>query len=109
VKKTIVIAGLAAALTAACGGEPAQEHPDVGARAACEHFRNVAGDMGAGILTPDEMRAKVKEVYESASVSKEPGMAEAGQHLLSAATEGDPDRLLVNFKLFDAKCDEAGL
>jgi hypothetical protein len=23
--------------------------------------------------------------------------------------DGDPDRVLLNFKLFDAKCDEAGL
>jgi hypothetical protein len=36
-------------------------------------------------------------------------MPEAAQHLLAAATEGDTDRLLVNFKLFDTECDEAGL
>jgi hypothetical protein len=110
VRARLVAALLFSLLAAGCGGsESAQSGPDASARVACEHFRNVAGDVAAGILTDEELRAKVKEVYSAASVTKEPGMADAARQLLSAATEGDPDRLLLNFQLFDAECDEAGL
>jgi hypothetical protein len=89
--------------------EPTQHEPDASARAACEHFRNVMGDVAAGILTDAELRGKFREVHRSASVSDEPGLAQAGTKLLAAMTTGTTEDLLEAAGRFDRECDQAGL
>lgn len=108
--RTLTAAALVA-LLAGCGDSTgsAAKGPDASARAACEHFRNVADDVADGILTPSELREKVKDIYDAAQVTKEPGMAPAGRRLLAAATSGGTDELLSGFRRFDMECDEAGL
>jgi hypothetical protein len=62
---------------------------DASAQVACRHWRNVAGDAASGILSDDELRAKVQEVHSSARVSEEHGIASHAQGLLAAVTQRD--------------------
>lgn len=88
--------------------QPANE-PDASAKAACEHFRNIMSDVAAGILTDAELREKFREVHRSASVSDEPGLAQAGTKLLASMTTGTTEDLLKAAGQFDRECDQAGL
>jgi len=93
-------------LVASCGGN--EDEPDGGARLACMHFRNVAADYSDGVLTIDELRDKLAEVEDDASVSEEPGIASAARAMLAAITQGDMDGLAEQIPQFDAACKIAG-
>lgn len=88
----IAAAVLALAL-ASCGGGSADAgsdaddgtHDDSGL--ACRHFRNIAGDAAEGILTDAELREKLKEVDDNASIAT-PEVAAAARDMLAAATSG---------------------
>jgi hypothetical protein len=82
---------------------------DASARAACQHFRNIMQDVADGTLTDTELRDKFREVRRLASVSEEPGLAEAGTKLLASMTAGTTEELLLAAGDFDQECDEAGL
>jgi hypothetical protein len=88
---------------------PERAEPDASAKVSCEHFRNVMGDVGAGILNDAELREKVKEIERSASVSEQPGLPEAGRAMLREITTGTGEGFVVAAKMFDQSCDEAGL
>ena len=62
---------------------------DAGAQLACEHFRNVVKDAGAGILTLAEERTKIQEFYDSAKVSSNAGISDNAQAMLATITSGD--------------------
>ena len=55
---------------------PAKLVADAPAQLACGHFANVMGDFSKGILTSAEMRTKIQEVYDNASVSANKGIPE---------------------------------
>jgi hypothetical protein len=98
-----------AAAPATAAPEPADDEPDASAKAACEHFRNIMSDVAAGILTDAELREKFRDVRRSASVSEEPGLAQAGTKLLASMTTGSTEDLLEAAGRFDRECDQAGL
>lgn len=60
----------------------------VEATAACQHFRNVAGDAAAGVLTDAELREKFKQIESSALGSS---VHDEARGLLAAATSGTLD------------------
>jgi hypothetical protein len=121
-RKALTLLTAAAAL-AACGGEDAarpqdsartseasaapEPEADASAQLACRHFRNVMGDFD--VLTVPELRAKLQEVHETASVSVEPGVAEHARGLLSAVTAEDGDAFLVEAQRLSDACAAAGL
>ena len=80
--------------------------PDASAQVACEHFRNVVGDVASGLLTPEETREKIREVYDSARVSSEPGMAESAEVMMASVTQ----RFGMDeaFEDFTRECIESG-
>lgn len=59
---------------------------DASAKVACGHFRNVANDAAKGILGTDQLLPKMREVYDSASVSDNIRVRTAAQQLLAAVT-----------------------
>jgi hypothetical protein len=59
---------------------------DTAAGLACGHLRNIAGDAGAGILSDTEFRDKIKEVYDTASVSNDADIRMYSRELLAAVT-----------------------
>lgn len=61
---------------------------DAGAEAACRQFGNVAHDADAGILTDTELRQKLKEVYDNASVSNDGELRHAAERMLADVTPG---------------------
>lgn len=54
---------------------------------ACNHFRNIAGDVTKGVLTPTELRSKLKEVESNASIGT-PEVQHAATRMLSSSTAG---------------------
>lgn len=96
-------------LSACASGGGGSRGPDAGAELACTHFRNVADDAAAGILTTSELRGKLQEVYEDASVSEETGIAAQAQRMLAAITEGDMDRFDSAVTAFSNACERLGL
>lgn len=79
---TVVVVALGA--FAACSGSSAGERSSL----ACDHFRNVSRDAGAGILSQPELRDKLKEVNSSASGAPA-DVRSAAQRLLAAITRDD--------------------
>jgi hypothetical protein len=94
--------------------EPASERtdsePEVDAstRVSCAHFRNVMGDVQQGILNDAELRDKLKEVNDSASVSEREDIRAGGTAMLRAMTTGTTEELLTAAGKFDTACDRAG-
>jgi hypothetical protein len=82
---------------------------DASAELACTHLRNVAKDAGKGILTDDEFRDKIKEVYETASVSEDPEIRQNSQELLAAATQGDVDSFTASAQGMLQACQRLGV
>jgi hypothetical protein len=64
---------------------------DALARAACTHWRNIADDVQAGVLTDAELREKLKEVRDSAQYSEYKPVRKAATELLASIT-GDVKR-----------------
>jgi hypothetical protein len=62
------------------------------AELACEHFRNIAGDFSAGLLTDSELREKLKEVYDNSIIAGS-RIRRAAQDMLAASTAGDDGAL----------------
>jgi energy-converting hydrogenase Eha subunit E len=82
---------------------------DAGAQLGCDHFRNVMSDVAAGLLTDSELRTKIKQVYESAYVSTNTGIAPAATVMLAAVTAGDTNGLNSAIKDFGTACTDLGL
>jgi hypothetical protein len=81
---------------------------DAQAQLACDHFRNVAGDIAAGVLTPEQVTKKFQEIYGTARRSETPGIADGAQELLSSWNAGDVDGVRSGNKNLDAACDRVG-
>jgi hypothetical protein len=81
---------------------------DNSTRASCSHFRDIASDISKGILSDTEIRSKMQEVYDSASVSLDPGIPDGAQALLAAATAGDPTALATAISAFSTSCSNVG-
>jgi hypothetical protein len=82
---------------------------DAPAQMGCDHFRNVMSDVAAGLLTDSELRTKIKEVYDSAYVSTNTGIAPAATAMLAAITAGDSNALTTAIKDFGTACTDLGL
>lgn len=63
-----------------------------GSQQACSHFRNVAGDYTAGVLTLVELRDKLVEVRSRAD-SATPRVQAAATAMVAAITSGSVDTL----------------
>lgn len=76
-------------------------------RLACDHFRNIAADVNAGVLTESELREKLKEV-ESDSLIATPAVRSASIRMLSTITQGETDAFGQAVRDMDAACESAG-
>jgi hypothetical protein len=95
----------ALALMSACstsGPSPAE-----GSSLACDHFRNVMGDVSKGVLSDTELRTKLKQVYDDSDIAT-PAVQSAAQAMLSADTSGDQQGLLSAAGEMDKACSAAG-
>jgi hypothetical protein len=81
---------------------------DAAAELACGHFRNIANDAGAGILSDAEFRDKMKEVYETASVSEDAEIRSNARELLAAVTQEDVNRFSTAVAGFASACSRLG-
>lgn len=84
----IIFSGLCA-LTGACATGVASGSSASSSRndstLACEHFRNIAYDASNGLLTPTELRTKLKQVYSNAAIAT-PAVQLAAQRMVAAST-----------------------
>lgn len=76
-----------------------------GSRLACNHFRNIANDVGLGILTDEELRDKLKEVNSDDNIAT-PEVQSAATDML--ATAGDDSGLAAAVGAMDDACGESG-
>lgn len=74
---------------------------------ACRHFRNIMGDIGAGILTTAEVRTKFQEVHQDARLGT-PAVAAAAQAALAAATQDDGEAFLAAVSELHRACADVG-
>lgn len=93
----------------ACSSEP--RDPDEDAREqsslACDHFRNIAGDVTEGVLTDEELREKLKEVDDNAVIAT-PEVRGAARAVLRAITQGAGEGLSQAVEDMDEACSAAG-
>lgn len=78
---------------------------DAGAELACSHFHNVAVDASEGILTGSELREKLQEIDDSASVSEDAAVRTAARSMLAANTAGDRERFEQAVGSMSDACD----
>lgn len=74
---------------------------------ACDHFRNVADDVRRGVLTDAELREKLTEIDDNASIATPPVQG-AAERMLRAATQGDSAGLTRAVGEMDQACTDAG-
>lgn len=74
---------------------------------ACDHFRNVMIDVQNGVLTDAEIREKLQEVEDNASIATD-GVQQAAIGMLSAITQGDAGELTKAAGEMDAACAASG-
>jgi hypothetical protein len=111
----VLVAALAASLVG-CGGasevpsaEPTPDEPKVDSltEASCRHFRNVMDDVD--VLSPDELRKKLKEVHDKGRYAEAAGVPEASRGMLAAATQDDGEAFLTAVGEMYSACDAAGV
>lgn len=83
-------------------GDSARENSSL----ACDHFRNIAGDASSGILTDAELREKLKEVDDNASIATV-RVRNAARRMLAGATSGSSD-FEAAIREMGAACAAAG-
>lgn len=74
---------------------------------ACDHFRNVASDGAQGLMTDEEMREKLKEVYDN-SIIATADVRDAAREMLASSTSGDMTGLRRAAKDMDRACTASG-
>lgn len=103
--KLIAIAATALIALGACSSSGPS--PSEGSSLACDHFRNVMGDVSKGLLSDEELRTKLKQVYDDSDIAT-PGVQSAAQAMLSADTNGDQQGVLAAAGDMDKACTAAG-
>jgi hypothetical protein len=81
---------------------------DASTQLSCAHFRNIMSDVAQGVLNDVELRNKLKEVNDSASVSERADVRAGGVAMLRAMTTGTTEEFLTAAGEFDQACDRAG-
>lgn len=108
------IAVITALILSGCGSSSSASDvssgptPDASAEMACDHFRNVISDVGKGLLSNDEFRAKLKEVYGDGYVSTNAGIASGVTAMMRADTAGDVPALKNAIADFATACIGVG-
>lgn len=74
---------------------------------ACDHFHNVAADYADGILTPTELRTKLREINDNASIAT-PRIQAAATAMLREVTSGTDDSLADAVREMGAACAAVG-
>lgn len=78
---------------------------DEASKLPCTHLRNIEGDLSAGILTDEEVRQKLREVYEDSAGSAMRPLAESA---LAAITTGTSQELSEAMAYLGVYCTEVG-
>jgi hypothetical protein len=103
----VVLALMVAMLLVGCGETSGDGGGSNDSSLACDHFRNTAGDIAAGLLTDVEMREKLKEIHDNAAIAT-PEVQSAAQGMLAAATSGDVRKLGREVGRMSRACSKAG-
>jgi hypothetical protein len=85
--------------------DPVQKDGDGPAQFACSHYQNVSEEAAAGLLTDDEIRSKIREVYDTAKLSETPGIADSAERMLQAVTAMDAEALTRASEDFTSVCE----
>ena len=84
-------------LLVGCGGsDETDETRDILASSGCEHFANVHTDLANGVLSNDEFRSKIKEVYEDLKYAETIGLSDKATALLRSINSASGDVIRGN-------------
>lgn len=83
----------------------ASDADDRHSRLACTHFRNIVTD--AELMTEAEIRAKMREVHDDASIAT-PAVRSASRDALAAITSGTTAEFEAAITRLSAACSAAG-
>ena len=95
---------LAAALTA-CGDDRPPRAFDAAAENACYKWWDVQRETRDGVLTPAEIRPRMRAVYESGSASSSSAVREATAAAMRAVTSGSQPEMAAAFAALRVTCD----
>ena len=85
----LILGALVCVLFVGCGGSSTGDSGGSSdSMLACSHFRSVAYDASEGLLTEEEFREKLKEVYDNAAIAS-PRVRRAAQRMLREVTAGN--------------------
>ena len=83
---------LAVVLLVGCAGSgESDDTRDILGSSGCGHFANVHTDLANGVLSDDEFRSKIKEVYEDLRYADTPGLSTKATALLRSINSASGD------------------
>lgn len=86
---------------ASCGGS---DDVDGGGVLACRDLQDAAEDYVDGVLTEVELRERLADIEENASMSDDPVIASSARSALAAATSGDVAGLTTAIETMSTAC-----
>lgn len=98
---------IALAVTGCTSSSGVSHNPRKDSFLACDHYRDVIVDASKGILTDEELREKLQEVYDDASIGTS-RVRRAAQAMLRTVTLGDTNGLIRDANEMDKACSAAG-
>lgn len=104
--RTWVISLVAAVAAFGATGCSGGEDEDAGAFLACRGFRSVASDYDT--LSADEVRDRLRDVYDDAKISELPAIREAGRQLMETNTSGSTTEQVDAVTAMGQACEAAG-
>lgn len=97
------LCGACGVAIASGGSAGASDHSGL----ACDHFRNVSSDAANGLLTGLELRSKLREVYNNASIAT-PAVQTAAREMLALITTANDAGFVAALGDMDAACRATG-
>lgn len=105
--KTLALICVVLSLAVGCSSSGSAPDPKEGSGLACDHFRNIAGDVSKGLLNDTELRGKLKQVNDDAAIAT-PAVQAAAEHMLRAITAKDNADLTTAIGEMGDACSAAG-
>lgn len=105
--RRVIMMTMAGVLALAACSSDGDEGPDASTRLACSTFYGVVEDIKAGVLTSDELRSRLQEVYDNGRDSTVADVKAGSTEALAAATGGTERDLAEAVTQIDRGCTAA--
>jgi hypothetical protein len=100
---SLLVLGMVLLVGCESGKESARDSSSL----ACDHFRNIVDDVASGVLTNTEIRTKLKEVDDNASIAT-PQVQAAARAMLIGITQNDDESFAAGVRAMNSACSATG-